>query len=235
MNYIDPLAKLMGEWSWNITVYSILLRVIIPFIFAFYVGCERSTKGHTAGLKTFILLSLASTSCMIIDRSLQLTFPICSAGAVIGSAMLGGNSILFGAKNQIKGLTTSAWLWTCSIFGLLFGAGLYTVALILAAVYIVILQFFPALEKYLKQRSNHFELHLELRNKNDLQAFMTTLRELGMRIDDVELNSAFINSRLSVYAIKLTIESKELKKYKTHDEIIEALRSIDYIHYIEEK
>ena len=35
MNYIDPLAKLMGEWSWNITVYSILLRVIIPFIFAF--------------------------------------------------------------------------------------------------------------------------------------------------------------------------------------------------------
>lgn len=29
---------------------------------------------------------------MIIDRSLQLTFPICSAGAVIGSAMLGGNS-----------------------------------------------------------------------------------------------------------------------------------------------
>lgn len=103
MNYIDPLAKLMGEWSWNITVYSILLRVIIPFIFAFYVGCERSTKGHTAGLKTFILLSLASTSCMIIDRSLQLTFPVCSAGAVIGSAMLGGNSILFGAKIKSKG------------------------------------------------------------------------------------------------------------------------------------
>ena len=210
MNYIDPLAKLMGEWSWNITVYSILLRVIVPFIFAFYVGCERSTKGHTAGLKTFILLSLASTSCMIIDRALGLAFPICSAGAVIGTAMLSGNSILF-------------------------GAGLYTVALILAAVYIVILQFFPALEKYLKQRSNHFELHLELLNKNDLQSFMTTLRELGMRIDDVELNSAFINSGLSVYALKLTIESKELKKYKTHDEIIEALRSIEYIHYVEEK
>ena len=100
MNYIDPLAKLMGEWSWNITVYSILLRVIIPFIFAFYVGCERSTKGHTAGLKTFILLSLASTSCMIIDRSLQLTFPICSAGAVIGSAMLSGNSVRRKKPNQ---------------------------------------------------------------------------------------------------------------------------------------
>ena len=101
--------------------------------------------------------------------------------------------------------------------------------------YVVILQAFPTIEKKLKQRSDHFELHLELKSRNDLPQFMTTLRELGMRIDDVEMNSAFINSGLSVYSLKLTIESKELKKYKTHDEIIEALRSIDYIHYVEEK
>ena len=115
-------------------------------------------------------------------------------GAIIGTAMLGGNSILFGAKNQIKGLTTSTWLWSCSIFGLIVGAGLYTIALVLLVVYVVILQAFPTLEKYLKQRSNHFEIHLELLSKNDLQTFMSTLRQLGMRIDDVELNAAFINS-----------------------------------------
>ena len=114
------------------------------------------------------------------------------------------------------------------------GAGLYTIALVLLVVYVVILQAFPTLEKYLKQRSNHFEIHLELLSKNDLQTFMSTLRQLGMRIDDVELNAAFINSGLSVYSLRLSIESKELKKYKTHDEIIEALRSIEYIHYIEE-
>ena len=62
MNYIDPLAKVMGEWAYTVTVYSILLRVLVPVLFAFYVGCERSTKGHTAGLKTFILLSLSSTA-----------------------------------------------------------------------------------------------------------------------------------------------------------------------------
>ena len=234
MNYIDPLAKVMGEWAYTVTVYSILLRVLVPVLFAFYVGCERSTKGHTAGLKTFILLSLSSTACMLIDASFGLKVPICSVGAIIGTAMLGGNSILFGAKNQIKGLTTSTWLWSCSIFGLIVGAGRYTIALVLLVVYVVILQAFPTLEKYLKQRSNHFEIHLELLSKNDLQTFMSTLRQLGMRIDDVELNAAFINSGLSVYSLRLSIESKELKKYKTHDEIIEALRSIEYIHYIEE-
>lgn len=235
MFFVDPLAKVMGEWSYTVTVYSILLRTIIPVLFAFYVGSERSTHGHTAGLKTFILLAMGATSCAIIDQCTGLTIPVCSGCAIIAIAMLGGNSILFGAKRQIKGLTTSAWIWVCSILGLIVGSGLYTLAIVIIAISIVILQAFPALEKYFKQRSDHFEIHLELRSRNDLQPFMTTLRQLGMRIDDVELNSAFINSGLSVYALRLTIENKELKKYKTHDSIIEALRSIDYISYIEER
>lgn len=233
--YVDPLAKVMGEWSYTVSVYSILLRVLVAVIFAFYVGSERSTHGHTAGLKTFILLSLGTTACMIIDQSIGLKFPICSGCAIIGVAMFGGNSILFGAKNQIKGLTTSAWLWLCAIVGLVISAGLYTLGIVVIVVSVVILQAFPALEKYFKQRSDHFEIHLELKSKDDLQPFMATLRQLGMRIDDVERNSAFINSGLSVYALRLTIENKELKKYKTHDAIIEALRSIEYISYIEER
>lgn len=235
MSFIDPLAKVMGEWSYTITVYSIILRMIIPIIFAFYVGSERSTHGHTAGLKTFILLSMGATACMIIDQSFVLKFPICSGCAIIAVAMLGGNSILFGAKNQIKGLTTSAWIWVCCILGLVVGAGIYTLGIVIIVVSVVMLQAVPALEKYFKQRSAHFEIHLELYSRSDLQSFMTMLRKLGMRIDDIELNSAFINSGLSVYSLRLTIENEELKKYKTHDSIIEALRSLEYIHYIEER
>lgn len=233
MNYVDPIAKLLGDWAVDVTVWSILLRVVCAMLFAFLVGSERSTKGHTAGLKTFILFSLSATACMTVDMCHD-GMPYCSMAAIVGGAMLSGNSILFGAKNQIKGLTTSAWLWTCGLFGLIVGAGLYTVALVLTVVYAVILWFFPTLEKLLKQRSRHFEIHLELLNRTDLQTFLTTLRKLGMRVDDVEMNSAFINSGLSVYSLRLTIESEELKKYKTHDELIEALRSIEYIHYIEE-
>ena len=56
----------------------------------------------------------------------------------------------------------------------------------------------------------------------------------GMKIDDIEINPAYITSGLSVYTVALTIQSPELKKYKTHSEIIEALRSIDYVYHIEE-
>ena len=41
-----------------------------------------------------------------------------------------------------------------------------------------------------------------------------------------------MGSGLSVYTI--TIFSAELKKYKTHREIIQALSSLDYIYHIEE-
>ena len=55
-----------------------------------------------------------------------------------------------------------------------------------------------------------------------------------MKIDDIEVNSAYVNSGLSVFSIAISISNQELKKYKTHTEIIEALQSLDYIYHIEE-
>ena len=86
----------------------------------------------------------------------------------------------------------------------------------------------------MRNKSNHFEVHLELRSKNDLESFSTTIRRLGMRIDDIELNPAYLNSGMSVYTVAFTISSEELRKYKKHSEIIEALSSLDYISFIEE-
>ena len=39
---------------------------------------------------------------------------------------------------------------------------------------------------------------------------------------------------LSVFSVSFTITSPELKQYKKHAEIIEALQSLEYVHYIEE-
>ena len=93
---------------------------------------------------------------------------------------------------------------------------------------------FPAFETYLKNRSNHFEVHLELKNKNNLQDFTATIRRLGLKIDDIEANPAYLNSGLSVYSVSITISSAQLKKYKTHSEIIAALATLEYVNHIEE-
>ncbi len=233
----DYLATLLGPWASELNTGSILLRIALSLILAAIVGYERSSKRHSAGLRTFIIVSLAATTAAIIEMyffSMGSTSPWISAAVIIGIAMLSGYSIFFSSKGQIKGLTTSAGLWACGIIGIAIGLGLYTAAIIAWVSLLCGLSLFPVLEMYLKDKSNHFEVHLELKSKSDLQNFSTTIRRLGMRIDDIELNPAYLNSGLSVYTVSFTISSQELKKYKRHSEIIEALRSLDYIAFIEE-
>ena len=161
--------------------------------------------------------------------------PIVSAAAVVGLAIVSSNSVLFSSRSQIKGLTTSTGLWSCGIAGLAIGSGLYTLAIAACIAILATLSLFPSFEKYLKDRSNHFEIHLELKDRSNLQDFVTTIRRLGLRIDDIESNPAYASSGLSVYSVSVTITSAELKKYKRHDEIIAALRSLDYVYFIDEQ
>lgn len=230
----DPIARFLGVWSCEFNVASILLRVALSVLLGAVIGCERSSKRHAAGLRTFILVSLASTVAMLIDLMLPGDGYLLSGAAVIAIAIISTSSILYSSRNQIKGLTTSVGLWACVILGLTVGAGYYTVTLICFAALLCSLSLFPTIEAYLKNRSNHFEVHLELRDVRYLQNFVTTIRELGMTIDDIESNPAYLHSGLSVYSVAISVSSRELKKYKSHSEIIEALRSLEYIAHIEE-
>ncbi len=238
MTIIDPIAKFLGEWSANLNVWSILLRLLLSLVLASVIGFERSSKRHAAGLRTFILVALSASVAVIVDEFWATTFdfkvPVLTAATVIGAAIISSNSILFSSKNQIKGLTTSVGLWMIGFLGLAFGAGFYTLGLIAFVLLIFSLSVFPTFEVYLKNRSNHFEVHVEFKDKSNLREFTTTMRMLGLRIDDIEANPAYVNSGLSVYTVAFTVESKELKKYKTHKEIIEAIKSIEYVNYIEE-
>ena len=233
----DPIVKLLGEWSAGLNLGSVILRIALSVFLSAVIGCERSSKRHSAGLRTFILVSFTGTVVMICDLSVMAAYgglPIISAACVIGAAMISGNSILFSSKNQIKGLTTSAGLWSCAVLGLVSGAGLYSLTLITFVTLICCMSFFPSFEIYLKNRSNHFEIHLELKNRSNLQDFITTIRKLGLRIDDIESNPAYINSGLSVFTVSLTVSSEEMRKYKTHTEIIEALSTLEYVYHVEE-
>lgn len=233
-NFYDPISDIIGNWSTGINAASIVLRIALALLFGAIIGCERSSKRHAAGLRTFMLVSLASATAVLVDTRFG-GLPIVSAAAVVAIAIVSSNSILFSSKSQIKGLTTSMGLWACGVMGLTIGAGMYTLGIVVFFALLCCLSLFPSIEKYLKDRSNHFEIYLELKDKLNLQDFVTTLRRLGLRIDDIESNPAYINSGLSVYSVAVTITSAELKKYKRHDEIIKAIASLDYVAFVSEQ
>ena len=234
---VDPIAGFLGPWSQTLNGFSVILRIALAFCLSAIIGCERSSKRHSAGLRTFIIVSLATTVTMVLDMHLNKTAGsntfLLSCTAIIGVAVISVRSLLFSSRSQIKGLTTAAGLFACGIIGLAAGAGLYSVTIISFIALLCCLSWFPAAEKYLKNRSGHFEIHLELKDSRYLQNFVSTIRRLGLQIDDIEKNTAYTGSGLSVYSIAISISSQELKKYKTHEEIVEALRSLDYIYHIE--
>ena len=231
--FSDPIARLLGAWSSEICLGSVIFRIALALIAGACIGCERATKRHAAGLRTFMLAVVATCIAMMLDIGFGAA-PIVSAAAVVGLAIVSSNSVLFSSRSQIKGLTTSTGLWSCGIAGLAIGSGLYTLAIAACIAILATLSLFPSFEKYLKDRSNPFESHLELKDRSNLQDFVTTIRRLGLRIDDIESNPAYASSGLSVYSVSVTITSAELKKYKRHDEIIAALRSLDYVYFIDE-
>ena len=235
---VDPLAHVMGEWASTINIYSIILRIALAIILGACIGWERSNKRHAAGLRTFILAILTTTITMVLDKYFQevhnVGIFIVSGAAVLALAIISCNTTIYTSKSQIKGLTTSVALWGVSFIGLTLGAGLYTTTLILFVVFLLSLSLFPKIETILKNRSSQFDVHLELTNASYLKDFTAVLRELGIRIFDIEANPAYINSGVSVYSISLSIMREEVQKYKTHKELIEALKTLPYVAHIEE-
>ena len=236
--FVDPLARILGEWSQELSFYSIAFRYSLAFLCGAIIGWERSHNRHTAGLRTFIVVSIGGASAMLLDQYVNLFHPsgfaVISAACLIGIAILSGNSLFYSSKNQIKGLTTAVAMWQIAFDGMAFGGGFYTAGLIGFAAFFGCLSMLPSLERALIDRSNHFEVHLELKSIHNLQDFITTIRRLGLKIDNIELNPAYVHSGLSVYSVSFTITKEELKKYKKHSEIIEALGTLEYVSHIEE-
>ena len=235
---MDPISSLLGPWSAQINAYSILLRLVLAGLIGSIVGCERASKRHSAGLRTFIIISLGSSAAMILEEKLAAShdfyISLIATATILSVATISVRSLYKSSRSQIMGLTTSTALWCCGILGLASGAGYYTLTLILGGLLILSLSALPFLESFLKNRSNHFEIHLELKDSKRLKDFVATIRLLGLKIDNIELNKAYQDSGLSVYTIAISVMSAEMKKFKTHKEIIEALSSLDYIYHIEE-
>ena len=235
----DPVADLLGSWSSEITAGTILLRIFLCLLLGAVIGWERSNKRHSAGLRTFMLAFLIGTVAAILDCcvfavSEKRGIFILSACVIIGASIIAVHSMFYSSRNQIKGLTTAVGLWVSVVIGIALGLGFYTAALASYAALLCILFWFPPLEVAFNNRSNHFEVHLELTSSVCLQDFVTVIRRLGLKIDEIEQNPAYVGSGLSVYTISITVSNEMLKKYKTHGEIIEALKSLDYVYHIEE-
>ncbi len=106
-----------------------LLRVLSAVAVGFLIGMERHRQSKSAGIRTHMIVAMASCLVMIVS---EYAFPGAArndpariaAGVVSGIGFLGAG-IIFTHNGSTHGLTTAAGVWAMSAVGLTFGAGMY--------------------------------------------------------------------------------------------------------------
>lgn len=137
----------------------ILGRLLLASFLGALIGLERERKNRAAGLRTHIIVSLASCLIMLIavdgfegfygDKGWDATK--FAGQAISGIGFLGAGTILQ-KKDVVKGLTTAATLWLCAANGLAVGIGYYQGAIIATIICLITLVNLKGLNDFLNKR-----------------------------------------------------------------------------------
>lgn len=241
---VDPLADVLGLWLSEINIYSILVRIFLAVLLGGIIGIERAFKKHEAGFRTNILVCVGATMTTFCNQFIYEYFgggdvARLGAGVISGVGFLGAGTILLTSRNQIRGLTTAAGLWTCACLGISIGLGFYTVAICGTLAIMMALFILPRIESVINNRTPYLTLHVEFEhfNENDkadhLKDFMIFLRNNNSKIYAVEKNQAFNTTELAVYSISIQINKNKALPKKTQDEIVDEVRKLEYIFHCE--
>jgi putative Mg2+ transporter-C (MgtC) family protein len=123
----------------SITESEMLLRLGAAIVFGGAIGYERELREQPAGLRTHLLVALASATFALVslhvytfqhysnDGIIRFDGGRIASNIVVGIGFLGGGAIIH-AGMTIKGLTTAASLWLTAAIGLAAGGGMLVLA-----------------------------------------------------------------------------------------------------------
>lgn len=219
----------MDEWA-------VVIRLAIATAFGSLIGWERLVRHHSAGIKTFSLVSLGSAVATILNiylaalPNMDADVSRIPAGVVSGIGFLGAGTILVTGRNQIKGLSTAASLWVTSCMGMAIGAGYMVVGVACFALVvfanIVLYRFSNAVEN----RSKYMSIYVEVSKTRGITKLTKELGELGFEVTSMTKTREKTIQNTDT-ALILDID---LDKRRSHQEVLSILSELEYVSYIEE-
>jgi len=134
----------------------IVVRIAGAAILCALIGLEREMRAQSAGLRTTMLIGIASAAFGIIGLAMLETYgarsdvirvdPLRLIEAVTGGvAFLAAGLIVF-ARGAVHGLTTGAAMWLAAACGLAAGVGQWFLAVLAAAAGLIVLGILRRLE-----------------------------------------------------------------------------------------
>ncbi len=147
-------------------------RILISALLGCIIGLERYIHKHPAGVRTFMLICMASTlatlaSIWICQTNLNLINgdPGRIAAQVITGIGFIGAGLIIKNKYDVSGLTTAASIFATSIIGIAVGVGLIWVSVLVTVIVTLVLA-----SSFLFHDGNSREIALEKMEKDERES-----------------------------------------------------------------
>ncbi len=173
----------------------LIARIAIGAALGSVIGFERDRHKRPAGLRTHLLVALASATFMVVSSQfayyqhfgasgIEVDASRIAASVVSAVGFLAGGAILRTGVS-VQGLTTAAALWLVTAIGLCAGAGMYIEALFTTFIGIVALTFFRRFE----DKDNlgvRRRVTITLGPSGSVASLVSTLSQLNVVVSDIE-------------------------------------------------
>lgn len=139
----------LGFPTGTLAYLEIAFRLVLAIALAGVLGWDRESKDRPAGLRTYMLVALASSVFTVLTFEIYETVSTSQSNAdpiriieavTVGVAFLAAGTIIQG-RDSVRGLTTGAGMWMAGALGVAAGAGHYLLAIFAALLSFVILRF----------------------------------------------------------------------------------------------
>lgn len=209
-----------------------VLRLIVAALLGGGMGFERMRKMRAAGLRTYILVSVASAMAMItgwyIADITGYSDPARIAAQVIsGIGFIGAGTIMMTGYHRVRGLTTAAGLWATACMGIAVGTGFYIGGIAMFVIMIISMVGGEKLQDSFLNHSNRLRVYVLFEDASRLQSFLMYLREQEISINDFEQLSAIGACIGSSFVLKFQNRHK-------HHQVLQMITTYPGVAFVEE-
>ena len=215
---------------------AVAIRLVIATLFGSLIGWERVVKRHSAGIKTFALVSLGSAIAtalnifLAMEPGLNADVSRIPAGVVSGIGFLGAGTILVTGRQQIKGLTTAASLWVTSCMGMAIGGGYLIIGIACFALVMIANVVLMNLSRVVEEYSKYISIYIEVNKNGGVKKLNKWITEQGITVSSMtKSKEKTLQSSDAALIVDMDFATR-----RSHKEILEELSNLEYVSYVEE-
>lgn len=221
MTSLTGLTPLLVQLDW-------LLRIVVAAICGAIIGYERTIQRKSAGVRTHIVVAMASALFMIVSKygfadllnmhGIALDPSRIAAQIVTGISFIGAGTILV-RREQISGLTTAAGVWAVAAIGMAVGAGMYAIG-ILTTIFLFFVQMIFHDDTLINKITVHVRFNIQIEAVNKPHILPQIKEELEEnQVENISVKILDVSDEKIVFNVDGIINNK-----KDENDIIMALR-----------